>query len=148
MYWNKKDNSIVEHCSNPFSPETSYDATVLNSAEVKAVQMVIEDFCRSCAKSKDDIHQGLWKADHKEDKEPRQDDSANTKFHEVVFIAKYTIQDDYGLMQEFDVFSNEDDAWNFVLDKSNNEGVTNISVMPRIVDVQLKREKYGDESED
>lgn len=145
MYWNKKDNSIVEHYSNPFSPETSYDAPVLNSAEVKAVQMVIEEFWRRCAKSKDNIHQGFWREGHKEDKDPRQDDITSKNKHEVVFIAKYTIQDDYGLMQEFDVFSDEDDAWNFVLDKSNNEGVTNISVMPRIVDVQLKRKKCGDE---
>lgn len=48
MYWNKKDNSIIEHYSNPFNPETSYDAPVLNSAQVKAVQMVIEEFCRRC----------------------------------------------------------------------------------------------------
>lgn len=145
MYWNKTDNSIVEHYSNPFSPEQGYDAPVLNSAEVKAVQMVIEEFYQRCAKPKDNIRQGLWREDHKEDKEPRQDDATNKNKHEVVFVTSYTIHDEFGSMQEFDVFSDEDDAWNFVLDKSSNEGITNISVMPRIVDVQLKRKKCEDE---
>lgn len=145
MYWNKKDNSIIEHYSNPFSPETSYDAPVLNSAQVKAVQMVIEEFCRRCAKSKDNLHQGFWREGHKEDKDPRQDDITSKNKHEVVFIAKYTIQDDYGLMQKLDVFNFEDDAWDFVIDKKENEGAADISVMPRIVDVQLKRKKCRDE---
>lgn len=144
MYWNKTDNSIVEHYSNPFSPETSYDAPVLNSTQVKAVQMVIEEFCRRCAKSKDNIYQGLWR-ENQEDSDQRQDDITSKNKHEVVFITKYTIQDDYGPMQAFDVFTDEDDAWNFVLARSNNESVTNISVMPRIVDAQLKRKKCGDE---
>lgn len=144
MYWNKKDNSIIEHYSNPFSPETDYDAPVLNSAQVKAVQMVIEEFCRRCAKSKDNIYQGLWRK-NQEDSDQRQDDITSKNKHEVVFITKYTIQDDYGPMQAFDVFSDEDDAWNFVLARSNNESVTNISVMPRIVDAQLNRKKCVDE---
>lgn len=139
MYWNKKDNSIVEHYSNPFSPEKSYDAPVLNSAEVKAVQMVIEEFCRRCAKSKDNIHQGLWREDHKEDKEPRQDDATSKNKYEIVFVTSYTIHDGFGSMQKFDVFNDIDDARNFVLDKRDNEGATDISVMPRFVDGQLKR---------
>lgn len=139
MYWDKKDNSIVEHYPNPFSPEKSYDATVLNSAEVKAVQMVIEEFCRRCAKSKDNIHQGLWREDYKKDKGPHQDDVTSKNKHEIVFVTSYTIHDGFGSMQEFDVFNNEDDAWNFVLDKRDNEGITDISVMPRLVDGRLKR---------
>ena len=47
--------------------------------------------------------------------------------------------DGFGSMQEFDVFNDEDDAWNFVLDKRDNEGITDISVMPRLVDGRLKR---------
>lgn len=137
MYWNKKDNSIVEHYPNPFSPEKSYDAPVLNSAEVKAVQMVIEEFCRRCEKSKDDIHQGLWREDYKKDKGPRQDDVTNKNKHEMVFVTSYTIHDNFGSMQEVDVFNDEDDAWNFVLAKKEKEGATNISVMPRILDINL-----------
>lgn len=139
MYWDKKDNSIVEHYPNPFSPEKSYDATVLNSAEVKAVQMVIEEFCRRCAKSKDNIHQSLWREDYKKDKGPHQDDATSKNKHEIVFVTGYTIHDSFGSMKEFDVFNNKDDAWNFVLDKRDNEGVTDISVMPRLVDGRLKR---------
>lgn len=139
MYWNKKDNSIVEHYPNPFSPEKSYDAPVLTSAEVKAVQMVIDEYSRRCEKSKDDIHQGLWRGIIKKDKGPRQDDATNKNKHEVVFVTSYTLHDNFGSMQKVDVFNDEDDAWNFVLDKRDNEGATDISVMPRLVDGQLKR---------
>ena len=118
---------------------------VLNYEQVKAVEMVIEEFCRRCEKSKDDIHQGLWREDHKEDEEPRQDDATSKNKHEIVFVTSYTIHDGFGSMQEFDVFNNEEDAWNFVLDKRDNEGITDISVMPRLVDGQLKRKKCGDE---
>lgn len=118
---------------------------VLNHEQVHAVEMVIEEFCRRCEKSKDDIHQGLWREDHKEDEEPRQDDATSKNKHEIVFVTSYTIHDGFGSMQEFDVFNNEEDAWNFVLDKRDNEGITDISVMPRLVDGQLKRKKCGDE---
>lgn len=137
MYWDKTDNSIVEHYPNPFSPEKSYDAPVLNSAEVKAVQMVIEEFYRRCANSKDNIHQGLWREDYKKDEEPRQDDATSKNKHEIVFVTSYTIHDNFGSMQEVDVFNDEDDAWNFVLAKKEKEGATNISVMPRILDINL-----------
>lgn len=118
---------------------------VLNYEQVKAVQMVIDEYSRRCEKSKDDIHQGLWREDHKEDEEPRQDDATSKNKHEIVFVTSYTIHDGFGSMQEFDVFNNEEDAWNFVLDKRDNEGITDISVMPRLVDGQLKRKKCGDE---
>lgn len=118
---------------------------VLNHEQVHAVEMVIEEFCRRCEKSKDDIHQGLWRGIIKKDKGPRQDDATSKNKHEIVFVTSYTIHDGFGSMQEFDVFNNEEDAWNFVLDKRDNEGITDISVMPRLVDGQLKRKKCGDE---
>ena len=111
---------------------------VLNHEQVHAVEMVIEEFCRRCEKSKDDIHQVLWREDHKEDEEPRQDDATSKNKHEIVFVTSYTIHDGFGSMQEFDVFNNEDDAWNFVLAKKEKEGATDISVMPRILDINLK----------
>ena len=118
---------------------------VLNHEQVHAVEMVIEEFCRRCEKSKDDIHQGLWRGIIKKDKGPRQDDATSKNKHEIVFVTSYTIHDGFGSMQEFDVFNNEEDAWNFVLDKRDNESITDISVMPRLVDGQLKRKKCGDE---
>ena len=107
--------------------------------------MVIDEYSRRCEKSKDDIHQGLWRGIIKKDKGPRQDDATSKNKHEIVFVTSYTIHDGFGSMQEFDVFNNEEEAWNFVLDKRDNEGITDISVMPRLVDGRLKRKKCGDE---
>ena len=49
-----------------------------------------------------------------------------------VYIAEYTTHDDYGPLRETDVFSEEIDAWAFVL-KQREEGATDISVKPRLV---------------
>ncbi|MCD7123307.1 hypothetical protein [Limosilactobacillus caviae] len=49
-----------------------------------------------------------------------------------VYIAEYTTHDDYGPLRETDVFSEEIDAWAFVL-KQRDEGATDISVKPRLV---------------
>ena len=132
MYFDKKDNSIVEHYPNPFSPEKSYDATVLNSAEVKAVQMVIEEFCRRCAKSKDNIHRELWK-----DTESKDDTVKETRIKKlglpVVFIAEYTIVDEYGQLPMQEVFSKRTDALAFLKEMKEKYLVTDEHLLARPV---------------
>lgn len=123
MYWDKKDNSIVEHYPNPFSPEKSYDATVLNSAEVKAVQMVIDSYVKENNELKKEIHRELWEAQ----------DSQHAIDTPTVFIAKYTLRDDYGDFDCEEVFQKEEDAINYVMEKRDKEGVTDISVLCRKV---------------
>lgn len=123
MYWDKKDNSIVEHYPNPFSPEKSYDATVLNSAEVKAVQMVIDSYVKENNELKKEIHRQVWEAQ----------DSQHAIDTPTVFIAKYTLRDDYGDLDCEEVFQKEEDAINYVMEKRDKEGVTDISVLSRKV---------------
>lgn len=123
MYWDKKDNSIVEHYPNPFSPEKSYDATVLNSAEVKAVQMVIDSYVKENNELKKEIHRQVWEAQ----------DSQHAIDTPTVFIAKYTLRDDYGDFDCEEVFQKEEDAINYVMEKRDKEGATNISVLCRKV---------------
>lgn len=123
MYWDKKDNSIVEHYPNPFSPEKSYDATVLNSAEVKAVQMVIDSYVKENNELKKEIHRQVWEAQ----------DSRHAIDTPTVFIAKYTLRDDYGDFDCEEVFQKEEDAINYVMEKRDKEGVTDISVLCRKV---------------
>ena len=123
MYWDKKDNSIVEHYPNPFSPEKSYDATVLNSAEVKAVQMVIDSYVKENNELKKEIHRQVWEAQ----------DSQHAIDTPTVFIAKYTLRDDYGDLDCEEVFQKEEDAINYVMEKRDKEGVTDISVLCRKV---------------
>lgn len=123
MYWDKKDNSIVEHYPNPFSPEKSYDATVLNSAEVKAVQMVIDSYVKENNELKKEIHRQVWEAQ----------DSQHAIETPTVFIAKYTLRDDYGDFDCEEVFKKEEDAINYVMEKRDKEGVTDISVLCRKV---------------
>ena len=123
MYWDKKDNSIVEHYPNPFSPEKSYDATVLNSAEVKAVQMVIDSYVKENNELKKEIHRQVWEAQ----------DSQHAIDTPTVFIAKYTLRDDYGDFDCEEVFQKEEDAINYVMEKRDKEGVTDISVLCRKV---------------
>lgn len=123
MYWDKKDNSIVEHYPNPFSPEKSYDATVLNSAEVKAVQMVIDSYVEENNELKKEIHRQVWEAQ----------DSQHAIETPTVFIAKYTLRDDYGDFDCEEVFQKEEDAINYVMEKRDKEGVTDISVLCRKV---------------
>lgn len=123
MYWDKKDNSIVEHYPNPFSPEKSYDATILNSAEVKAVQMVIDSYVKENNELKKEIHRQVWEAQ----------DSQHAIDTPTVFIAKYTLRDDYGDFDCEEVFQKEEDAINYVMEKRDKEGVTDISVLCRKV---------------
>lgn len=123
MYFDKKDNSIVEHYPNPFSPEKSYDATVLNSAEVKAVQMVIDSYVEENNELKKEIHRQVWEAQ----------DSQHAIDTPTVFIAKYTLRDDYGDFDCEEVFQKEEDAINYVMEKRDKEGVTDISVLSRKV---------------
>lgn len=123
MYWDKKDNSIVEHYPNPFSPEKSYDATVLNSAEVKAVQMVIDSYVKENNELKKEIHRQVWEAQ----------DSQHAIDTPTVFIAKYTLRDDYGDLDCEEVFQKEEDAINYVMEKRDKEGAFNVSVLHRKV---------------
>lgn len=55
-----------------------------------------------------------------------------------VYIAEYTTHDDYGPLRETDVFSEEIDAWAFVL-KQRDEGATDISVKSRLVYLDADR---------
>lgn len=61
-----------------------------------------------------------------------------------VYIAEYTTHDDYGPLRETDVFSEEIDAWAFVL-KQREEGATDISVKPRLVYLDKDRTVNFDE---
>lgn len=61
-----------------------------------------------------------------------------------VYIAEYTTHDDYGPLRETDVFSEEIDAWAFVL-KQRDEGATDISVKSRLVYLDADRTVDFDE---
>lgn len=61
-----------------------------------------------------------------------------------VYIAEYTTHDDYGSLRETDVFSEEIDAWAFIL-KQREEGATDISVKPRLVYLDKDRTVNFDE---
>lgn len=61
-----------------------------------------------------------------------------------VYITEYTTHDDYGPLRETDVFSEEIDAWAFVL-KQRDEGATDISVKSRLVYLDADRTVDFDE---
>jgi hypothetical protein len=112
MYFDEERNEVrIEDCD--FRSLTPIDRLVLNSERVKAIEMVIDHYKEENKKLTEDIHRQVYG-----------DNS--------VYIAEYTTHDDYGPLRETDVFSEEIDAWAFVL-KQREEGATDISVKPRLV---------------
>lgn len=111
MYFDKEENKVVQYQPNLEDPRKSYTETIFNPTQVKSIRLVVKDMLDQ--------------------------NSENKNKDNIVFVAQYTSHDDYGPMDEISVFSRKEDAWNFVLAKKKNEGVTNISVMPRILDINL-----------
>lgn len=127
MYFDKKLNQVVEPRLHP-NPDLDYNEVILDSEQVKAIQLVIENMEKQNTESKEDVHKNLFIESCDSD-----DKCQNTKGSSPwVFIAEYTTHDDYGPLRETDVFSREEDAWAFVL-KQREEGATDISVKPRLV---------------
>ncbi|MCR1878000.1 hypothetical protein [Limosilactobacillus reuteri] len=116
MYFDKKRNEVRNIVSNLVT--TPVNKLVLGSEQVEAIKMVIEHYQEENEKAKEEIHKNMWRITKPD--LPR------------VYIAEYTTHDDYGPLRETDVFSREEDAWAFVL-KQREEGVTDISVKPRLV---------------
>ena len=116
MYFDKKRNEVRNIVSNFVT--TPVDKLVLSSEQGEAIKMVIEHYQEENEKAKEEIHKNMWRIT--KPNLPR------------IYIAEYTTHDDYGSLRETDVFSEEIDAWAFVL-KQREEGATDISVKPRLV---------------
>ena len=123
MYFDENNNevrNVVEVFSNNnIHYPSTVDKLVLSSEQIRAIEIVLEH----------------WSERHKKDKDkdPRENIEVNTfSGLPVVYIAEYTTHDDCGPLRETDVFSEEIDAWAFVL-KQRDEGATDISVKPRLV---------------
>ncbi|WP_323082177.1 hypothetical protein [Limosilactobacillus reuteri] len=127
MYFDKKLNQVVEPRLHPNS-DLDYNEVILDSEQVKAIQLVIENMEKQNTESKEDVHKNLFIESCDSD-----DKCQNTKPNlPRIYIAEYTTHDDYGPLRETDVFSREEDAWAFVV-KQREEGATDISVKPRLV---------------
>lgn len=114
MYFDKKRNEVVERCVCQ-NPDVKHNKVVLDSEQVRAIKLVIDQYQEGIQKFN---NRPKWKI-------TKQD-------MQRVYIAEYTTHDDYGPLRETDVFSEEIDAWAFVL-KQRDEGATDISVKPRLV---------------
>lgn len=113
MYFDEERNEVrTEDCD--FRSLTPIDRLVLNSEQVKAVEMVIDHYKKENKKLTEDIHRQVYG-------------------RESVYIAEYTTHDDYGSLRQQYVFAKEEDAWAFVLEQRNLEGATDISVKRRPV---------------
>lgn len=113
MYFDEERNEVrTEDCD--FRSLTPIDRLVLNSEQVKAVEMVIDHYKKENKKLTEDIHRQVYG-------------------RESVYIAEYTTHDDYGSLRQQYVFAKEEDAWAFVLEQRDLEGVTDISVKRRLV---------------
>lgn len=123
MYWDKKTNTIYGHYENINNPIESYEKPVLESVQIKAIKMVIEDMVNNGELEKDKIHRQVWEAQ----------DSQHAIDTPTVFIAKYTLRDDYGDFDCEEVFQKEEDAINYVMEKRDKEGAFNVSVLYRKV---------------
>ncbi len=127
MYFDKKLKRVVEPRLHP-NPDLDYNEEILDSEQVKAIQLVVENMEKQNTKLKEGVHKHLFiESCDSDDKCQNANESSPW-----VFIAEYTIHDDYGPLRETDVFSREEDAWAFVL-KQRDEGATDISVKPRLV---------------
>ncbi|MDY2688043.1 MAG: hypothetical protein SOV64_00790 [Limosilactobacillus reuteri] len=129
MYFDENNNevrNVVEvFRNNNIRYPSTVDELVLSSEQIRAIEMVLDH----------------WSERHKKGKgkDLRENIEVNTfSGLPVVYIAEYTTHDDYGPLRETDVFSEEIDAWAFVL-KQRNEGATDISVKPRLVYLDADR---------
>ena len=132
MYWNKKTNTIYGHYENINNPIESYEKPVLESIQIKAIKMVIEDMVNNGELEKDKIHRELWK-----DTEFKDDTVKETRIKKlglpVVFIAKYTLRDEYGELSMQEVFSNRTDAVAFLKEMKEKYLVTDEQILARPV---------------
>ncbi|MCC4508564.1 hypothetical protein LMC05_06040 [Limosilactobacillus reuteri] len=127
MYFDKNLNRVVEPRLHP-NPDLDYNEAILDSEQVKAIQLVVENMEKQNTELKESVHKHLFIESCDSD-----DKCQNTQGSlPRVYIAEYTTHDDYGPLRETDVFSKEIDAWAFVL-KQREEGATDISVKPRLV---------------
>ena len=85
--------------------------------------MVIDSYVEKNNELKKEIHRQIWEAQ----------DSQHAIDTPTVFIAKYTLRDDCGDLDCEEVFQKEEDAINYVMEKRDKEGVTDISVLCRKV---------------
>lgn len=113
MYFDEERNEVRTE-DYDFRSLTPIDRLVLNSEQVKAIEMVIDRYKKENKKLTEDIHRQIY--------------GGNS-----VYIAEYTTHDDYGSLRQQDVFTKEEDAWAFVLEQRDVEGATDISVKHRPV---------------
>ena len=121
MYFDEKRNEVIETYINP-NPDLDRKVVILDSEQVEAIKVVINQYQEEIKKAKTEIHK-LNSPQRLE---------VNQLGRPRVYIAEYITHDDYGPLRETDVFSKEEDAWAFVL-KQRDEGATDISVKPRLV---------------
>lgn len=121
MYFDEKRNEVIETYINP-NPDLDRKVVILDSEQVEAIKVVIDQYQEEIKKAKEEIH--------------KLNDPQRLEVNQLgrprVYIAEYTTHDEYGPLRETDVFSKEEDAWAFVL-KQRDEGATDISVKTRLV---------------
>lgn len=121
MYFDENNNEVrnvveVFENNNIRYPST-VDKLVLSSEQIRAIEIVLDH----------------WSERHKKDKDkdPRENIEVNTSSGlPVVYIAEYTIHDNYGSLRQQDVFALESDALNFI---NNLDNATAVSVKSRMV---------------
>lgn len=109
MYFDKSGNE-VRYCHD------GIDEPALSHQQVEAIKLLLNNLKEDSCKGNEQIHKKQWDT-----------------FEDRVFIAKYTIRDDYGDLEVEGVFRHEQDAIDYVLKKRDKEGATNISVLCRKV---------------
>ena len=124
MYFDKEQNEVREviHLQT-YNGLNDADTLVLSSRQVNAVKMIIDSYVKENNELKKEIHRQVWEAK----------DSRHAIDTPTGFIAKYTLRDDYGDLDCEEVFQKEEDAINYVMEKRDKEGVTDISVLCRKV---------------
>lgn len=110
MYFDESRNEV--RCLNTHD---GTDDLVLSHQQVEAINLLFKRLKENARKDNEQIHKKQWGA------------------FDRVFIAKYTVRDDYGDLEVEEVFRHEQDAIDYVLKKRDKEGATNISVLCRKV---------------
>lgn len=111
MYFDESNNE-VRHIDT----SKGVDEPILSHQQAEAIKLLLNNLKEDSRKGNEQIHKKQWGA-----------------FENRVFIAKYTVRDDYGDLEVEEVFRHKQDAIDYVLKKRDKEGATNISVLCRKV---------------
>lgn len=112
---------------------TSADKTrvLLSSAQVRAVELVIENLREEgrLNYNRKKVVKNTFSL-----RDPRLALALNNVNRPIVYLAQYSVYQEAGNPQwEVEVFGSKEAAWSFLIHKRDQDGITNLSVTPRVV---------------